>query len=197
MNLWEQLTTGGTPPGPYYLEIPFVVAGSFRAPLGRPRPDQVLKTNRGIVDSLAHYIITSDEGILTPQPVTFTIELLDTHAAAVLAALSNIFRVSPWTVGNRTWSNTNGTSQVLNGANVLVDAPETNDLAEDRINIEVMQEAVTVGEDDLVIKWAEIYFGPNQELNLVAEGNTVTINGLWKGGITTGTTFTTGTNTLA
>ena len=190
-------TSGGTPPGPYYYDLKFEQL-DFNAPLGRERPPQIPKLNRGVLDADGHYIQGSDIAILEPIPVTFSIELLDTEFDTMLAVLSNLFRESPWTVANQTWTNTNASTQIRNGDGVLVTTPATAEPDEDRVNIEVRnikKHATAV--NDLVLKWNEVWFPPRQDFRTAIEGNRLTLNGLWKGDIVKATTFTTGTDTTA
>jgi hypothetical protein len=190
-------TTGGTPPGPFYFRLPFEQV-TYRGPMGRNRPDQRAKLDRGILNSDSHFIQLSDEAILTAIPITFTIELLDTNHLTVFAALSNLFRASPWTVGNQTWTNTNRSTQIRNGDGTLVTTPDTAEPTEDRVNIEVrLIKKSATGANDLVLHWNEVWFPPNQDFQMGMEASLLNITGLWKGDLTKSTAFTVGTDTTA
>lgn len=190
-------TSGGTPPGPFYFNLPFVRTDMVWMS-GRNRGEQFLKLNRGVLDASAHYVQGSDADILSDDHViTFSIELLDTTYLILMAALSNIFRISPWTVGNQTWVNTNASTQIRNGDGTLVTTPTTAEPLEDRVNIEIRQIAKSAGANDLVMKLNEIWFPPRQSMAEAFEGNAMTVSGIWKGDVTTGTAFTTGTDTEA
>ena len=188
-------TSGGTPPGPYYYQLDW--SSAFRATIGRPRGDQQAMLNRGVLDASAHYIQLSDQAILEPQPVSLTVLIDDTQYETLFAALSNIFRASPWTVGNQTWTNTNASTQIRNGDGTLVTTPTTAEPTEDRVNVEVRMIAKSAGATDLVLKWNEVWFPPAQDISEAFEGNSITLSGLWKGDITKAATFTTGTDTTA
>ena len=176
--------------------MPF--AADFRASLGRPSSELLAKLDRGVLTNDSHYIQLSDQQIIEPLPITMTMELLDAEVENQLAALSNIFRDAPWQVGNQTWTNTNETTQILNGDGVLVNTPATADPTEDRVNIEIKQlSKSTPPLADVVFVFQEVHFPRNQEFNEAPEGNVVTLNGLWYGDIVKNADFTTGTDTTA
>ena len=76
--------------------------------------------------------------------------------------------------------------------------PATADPTEDRVNVEVRQVSRSNPPlSDAVFVFQEVHFPRNQEFAEQAEGNIVTINGLWYGDIKLETAFTIGTDTTA
>ncbi len=190
-------TSGGTPPGPFYLALAFEQM-NFRGPFGRPRPNQILKMNRGLIDTDAHFIIADDSPIAEPVPISFTVSLIDTLADNLIDALSNPLRETPWTVGNQTWTNTNGSTNLINGDGTTVAVPDTADTTVDRVNLEIRYIATTGGANDLVLRFNEIWFPPNQlEIGMAIDDAPLTITGLMFGNVVKATAFTTGTDTTA
>lgn len=136
----------------------------LNAPMGRPRPDQLPITDRGVVNQYAHYIQGSDDIIMQPVNVTFTANLdTEVNRNDLIKAMSNPLRASPWTVGSSTWVNTNGTTQIYNGCGSLVSTPLPDDPLHDRVNLAIIwRELCSFGTVDTGFIWKETWFQPNQ-----------------------------------
>lgn len=132
---------------------------------GRPRPDEILVLDRGVLNTYAHHIQGTDAAIMQPQQVTFTAMLDNTvNRFNLRRALCNPDRESPWTVGGQTWSNVNGSTMIYNGAGSLVSTPLPYDVLQDRINIQVLWKGDpnNTGLSDLGLSMKEVWFQPAQ-----------------------------------
>lgn len=182
---------------PYFLEIAFVNA-DFRAPMNRPRPEEIVVLDRGRITSAAHYILGAGDPILQPVQLSFSFRLHNTEPnyRRFRQAL-NVDMPSAWTVGAFTWVTTKGTTTVISDNPEGVTNVTTNPFVDPRkrcVNVEVLW-ADPGGSADVGSKFGEVYFPPNEQ-NLAEGADDVMIQatGYIYGGITEITAFTAGTS---
>lgn len=150
--------------GRYYFQVAFEQM-DFSSVGGRPRPDEILVLDRGVLNPFGHHIQGTDAAIMAPQQVTFTCMLDNTvNRHNLRRALCNPDRDSPWQVGGQTWSNVNGQSFVFNGAGSLVSTPLPYDVLQDRVNVQVLWHGNPEqdGTADLGYSMNEVWFQPGQ-----------------------------------
>lgn len=165
---------------------------------GRPRPDEILVLDRGVLNAYAHHIQGSDAAILQAQQVTFTCMLDNTiNRFNLRRALGNPDRESPWSVGGQTWTNVNGTTYVYNGAGSLVSCPLPYDVLQDRINMQVLWygNPAQDGSQDLGMSMKEVWFQPaNLRVTEAADSVKLAVTGSIYGMISAISAFTAGTD---
>lgn len=156
----------------HYFSIGFVNM-DFSGPLGRARPDETPMLDRGNLTSTAHYVPGPDDAIMAPVNVTFTATLDDAvNRTDLYDALGNPASNTPWTVGGLSFANTNGTSQILNGSNVLVSTPAPFDAAHDRVDVAVLWRGDNPGTNDEGWAYREVWFSP-QNIQITESDNGV------------------------
>jgi len=60
---------------PWYLELDF--DGDYSGPIGTPKTEEILVLNRGVMDSLAHYIEGPEDKLMEPLEVSLKVILRD------------------------------------------------------------------------------------------------------------------------
>ena len=153
----------GTLTTPQYIVLPYVQPdGAF--PVGRPRPEFILRLNRGVADGYTHYTPGDDSPVASPLPVTFTLWLDEQMAIAVQMALGNPHHLTPWAVGATTFVDAAGTGSVLkNGLGNDFPVPQvTHDPLHRRINAEWLWFSSVPGALDHGYRHEEIYVAPDQ-----------------------------------
>jgi hypothetical protein len=159
---------------PYYIKL-FFVNSDFTAPTGRPRYEERLVLDRGTHKDesgqlTTHYIRSSDETLLEPLDLTFSIRLANTEPNRLrFRQALNTELAATWTVGSNTWTSTKGTTQILNSAKtaVMVSTPTFTDPRKRCVNVEVLWIDPTTGGVATGFRWAEVYFPP--ELQTISE----------------------------
>ena len=172
---------------PYYLELDFD-AGDFSGPLGIPRPEEILKLNRGKSDADAHYIMGSDDKIMEPLELSFSALLTDLAVSGYLADwLRAMSDGGTTTINTNTIATTKEDSQRDGSTN----SPPFADSNKFACNIEIKWD----GTPDWGLKYMEVYI-PLEQCS-VGEGDdavTLSITGFVYGTITELATFTAGTD---
>jgi hypothetical protein len=180
---------------PKYITIPFVQVGSS-FPFNRPRPAPVLHLDRNVFNSYTNFTRGTEEGLATPVSVTFTAELDEQTAAAVIHACSNPYQVTPWLVNGSTFVTAAGTgANIINGLGASFAPPQFgDDPTHIRVHLEWLFDGKTAGVNARLCRHEECYFPP--DLNTYIDGDTtgVSLTYWCYGKISTGTAFTSGTN---
>ena len=176
-------TSGGT--HPFYMSLLFTNS-DLSFPIARGRPEENLTLNRGNMDSNAHYSEGSDEPLLEPLPVTFSLSADDSVNTSYLADLLS----GVTTINSKELTSTKGTSAVTVSAGVTVTTPTFSDDQKVTYNAEIFWD----GSTDLGFKLEEIFFDPkNQTVNEGADSVSVNANGMIYGQISRISAFTSGT----
>ena len=176
-------TSGGT--HPFYMSLLFTNS-DLSFPIARGRPEENLTLNRGNMDSNAHYSEGSDEPLLEPLPVTFSLSADDSVNTSYLADLLS----GVTTINSKELTSTKGTSAVTVSAGVTVTTPTFSDDQKVTYNAEIFWD----GSTDLGFKLEEVFFDPkNQTVNEGADSVSVNANGMIYGQISRISAFTSGT----
>jgi hypothetical protein len=183
----------GTPSTPQFLTLPFVqVGGTF--PINRARTSQTVQLNRDVLDTYTHWVRGSDSELVQPLPVTFTAWLEEQQARAVIAALSNPYRLTPWLVGTATFLTASATgASIINGAGGSFLPPQfTDDPLHVRVHVEHRLDGLVSGTNATVFRHEECFFPPN--LLTVSWGEQTTLSATYwiYGRMSMTTVYTTG-----
>jgi hypothetical protein len=171
----------GTANTPYYYEILFTNA-NLSGPIARAKTTERLILNKGKIDDGAYYVESDDAPIAAPLKITFSCLMEDGGHYATLDALLR---------GNATIDGVAITStQGSTKNNEVNDNPIFADSSKRTLNVEVLYEgAINEG-----IKWAEVYFPPEQQdIKETFDSIILNITGYSYGTIARITNFTTGT----
>jgi hypothetical protein len=170
----------GTANTPFYYQVLFTNA-NLTGPLARSKTVERLVLDRGNMDSNAHYVESDDSPVMAPQRVTFSCLMEDAGHYATLEGLL----LGNTTVDGQTIVSTQGSTQ-NDGAN---SNPVFKDSGKRTLNIEVMWD----GSTDEGIKWAEVYFPPEQQsISEGTDGITINVVGDCYGTVTTISAFSPG-----
>lgn len=181
---------------PHYLIIPWVQPDPT-FPLNRPRPEPVLRLNRGTFDSYTHFTPATDEILANPVEVTLSTWLDNQLVDDVLAALGNPYNLATWSVGTSVFTDASGTgASILNGAgSASIAVPQNDhDATHRRVHVEFLWYGAPAGTRDRGWRHEECYFPPQSQV--IRGGDPVSLTMLYQcfGAMTTRTAFTTGTN---
>jgi len=173
---------------PYYLELDLDI-GDFDGPIGQPLQDERLILNRGTMDANAHYVKESDDKLLEPLPVTFSVFVRDDDQTLYLR---NMLRAGQdggtTTVNDHTMATTKEDTK-RDGTNYNPAFADTNKLT---YNVEYL---IEIGDTDLGLQYAEVFFPLDQQRITESEdGIRFSLNGICYGTITDLTAFTSGTD---
>ncbi len=176
---------------PFYLELDLDLA-DFNGPLGNPRPEEQLVLNRGTMDANAHYVKGSDDKLMEPQAVTFSVFVRDDEQTVYLLDWLKAGQDGGvTTVHAQTVATTKQDTQRDGATN----NPAFADASKLAFNVEYLMEC---GATDLGLKYAECFFPLDQvQLSEAEDGIKVSLNGLCYGTITRITAFTAGTSVEA
>jgi hypothetical protein len=176
---------------PWYLEVDLDM-GDFNGPIGTPRQDETLVLNRGRMDSNAHYVKGSDDKIMEPVAVSFSVMIRDdTQTLNLLNWLKAGQDAGVTTVNAHTVTTTKQDTQ-RDGANNNPAFADTNKLTS---NVEYLIES---GGTDRGFKYAEVFFSLDQQnLSEGEDGITLQLNGMCYGTVSRITAFTAGTDVEA
>jgi len=189
--------TGGTK---LYIILKFVNMDAV-IPEGHARVEELLRLNRGVLDTSGHYVQGLDDAILEPIPVTFSF-LLDTGSKDLVQEFIGLRFASgeqaTWEAGitPSPLVTTKGTSTgLIPGLTTsLVALPAFSDAKKVCVDIEVLWDE---GANDQGRKITEVWFPPaEQTMNEAADGVTINLNGQAYGAVTALTTFTAGTEVV-
>ena len=175
----------GTAVTPQFLELDFD-AGDFSGPLGIPRPEEMLKINRGSLDADMHYIMGSEEKIMEALELSFSAMLTDlTQSGYIMDWLFALSDGGTTTVNAKTMVTTKEDTQ-RDGVN---NNPPFADAQKMTFNIEILWDGAT----DWGLAYSEVYV-PLEQAS-VGEGDdavTLSITGFIYGTIAKITAFTSG-----
>ena len=176
---------------PYYLQFE-LDSGDFNGPMGQPRQEEQLVLNRGSMDSNAHYVKGSDEPLLEPLPVSFSLPVRDDDQTInILDLLTAGQDGGSTTVNSNTVTTTKEDTQ-RDGSNNNPAFADTNKLT---FNIEYL---IETGGTDLGLKYAEVFFPLEQQsISEAEDGIILNLSGMCYGTITRITSFTAGTDVEA
>lgn len=182
---------------PFFLEVPF--RGPVTAPLDRGRPAETLVLDRGRATSDAHYVQGPDDPIYAPLPFRCAFRLANTepnYSKFLTLLRSPTAGSSTKTVGPNTWTTTKGDTTLDDSdpeGSGTVTTPGFADPQKFCMNVELLY-ADPDGSSDRGMRWAEVYFPPEQQ-ELAESEDAVMINmvGEIYGRITTVTAFSAGT----
>lgn len=161
----------------------------FTGPFGRARPEEILVLDRANLTSDACYVQGSDEAILEPLEISFSLRLSVTLRQKLRDVL-NIDGDTPWDVGGNTWVTTKGTTNLIAGDGSSVTTPTFSDTFKQANNLEILWDE---GANDIGLQYAEVYWPPEQQNPAEGEDNvTVSLTGLVYGTIIEITAFTAG-----
>jgi hypothetical protein len=126
-----------------YFEVAFVNM-DFKSPMGRPRPEEMVRMNRGKLDTNAHYVQGLDDPSVEPVDLSFSamLDSLVNKTALFQALACGNPATTTWA---KTGISTKTDSQVpagLDGA--LVNTPPFTDTSKKAVCIQVMWEAGAV-----------------------------------------------------
>lgn len=175
---------------PYYLELDFD-AGDFSGPLGIPRPEEILKLNRGKSDADAHYILGGDDKVMEPMELSFSAMLTD---LAVSGYLSDWLRAMSDAATTKVNLNTIATTKEDSQRDGATNSPPFADAVKLACNVEIVWD----GTPDWGLKYMEVYFPLEQAA--LSEGDdalTMAITGFIYGTVTEIAAFTAGTDITA
>ena len=180
---------------PQFITLPYCQTDG-RFPLNRPRPERIMRMDRGQLTTYTHIVRGDDGPIVAPIPVTFTAWLSEQLVDDVMAALGNPYRASPWLVGTATFvTATNGASLLMSGSGSTFAPPDVVDEGQERrLHVEWLFQGQVPGTNDRMFRHEECYFPP--ELQIISEGTPAVLSityWIW-GGLTTGTAYTSGTD---
>ena len=175
----------GTAVTPQFLEIDFD-AGDFSGPLGIPRPEEILKLNRGLSDANAHYIGGSDDKIYEPMELSLSCLLTDLTQTGYIVDWLNAMNDGGTTqVNSKTLLNTKEDTN-RDGTNT---SPPFADSDKMCCNVEILWDGAT----DWGLQYNEVYFPIEQ--GAISEGDdavTLAITGFVYGTVEEISVFTTG-----
>lgn len=176
---------------PWYLELDLDV-GDFSGPLGTPRNEEILVLNRGVMDSLGHYIKGADDKLMEPVQCSFSVLVRDDQQTVnILNWLAAGQDGAATQVNSHTLATTKADTQ-RNGSNANPAFADSNKIC---FNVEYLMET---GGTDLGFRFAEVFFGLDQQQLAEAEdGITLSLTGQCYGTITRITAFTAGTDVEA
>lgn len=180
---------------PQFLTIPFVQVGGSLT-VNRPRPPQIPRLNRGVLDSYTHHTRGPEEELVSPVVMTFTAWLEEQLAGVVIAALSNPYYAAPWLVSTATFVTAMGTgASIRNGTGASFAPPQFgDDPLHVRVHVEHRLDGIVTGTNASVFRYEECYFPP--DLITVTWGEECTLSATYwcYGKITRLTAFTSGTD---
>jgi hypothetical protein len=168
-------------------------------PEGHGRPEEIVRTDRGKLNSVTHYVQALDDVILAPIRFT-TSFLLQSGATKMLlhefmAILFANGQDATWNAGaaNQVLVTTKGTSQLPDGlTGTLVTLPLLTDPKKKCVNVEVLWDDLAASK--VGRKLSEVYFPPSENsLNEAADMVRVNMAGDVYGATTVITDFTAGT----
>ncbi len=172
---------------PYFLELDFD-AGDFSGPLGIPRPEEIIKINRGTLDADMHYIMGTEEKIMEALELSFSALLTDlVQSGYIMDWLFALSDGGTTTINAITAVTTKGTTQ-RDGVN---NNPPFADAEKMTFDVEILWDGAT----DWGLAYTEV-FVPLEQAS-VGEGDdavTLAITGFIYGTITKITAFTAGTD---
>jgi hypothetical protein len=170
---------------PNYMVVPFIPA-DLSAPMGRQRPEEILKLDRGNLTSDAAYVQGPDDPILEPLDISFSVRLDTLKNAVELYNFLTCGTLSDTTV----LSSTKGSTQLTAGDGSSVYTPAFADSQKKTVNIEAKW---TVGASSFARQWNEVYFMPsNIEIAEAADEVVVNATGQIYGDIAPINDFTSG-----
>ena len=181
---------------PFFVEMTFLNA-DISFPLGRPRPTETPRMNRGRIDSLSHHVAGPDR--LEPMALAFSFFLSDTDPAyQKWRDILGLDNPATWTVGGKTWVTAKGKTQILKGgpgARTLETTPGFADPLKRAVHVEVrLVDPDSGGASHIGYRVAECYFQPDQQSYREGDdGVTISCSGEIYGDVTEITAFTAGT----
>ena len=162
---------------PMYVEFAFD-AGDLSGPIGRPRPEEILKLDKGKATSNAHYIKGPDDKIFEPLPFSFTGLMVgglskSQYLRQCIEAMSD---GAATTVNGQTLVTTKGDSTVGG-----ISTPAFADASKIALNLELILDNDA---DDWGIQYKEIYIPADQCKITVGENDVaLAVSGLIYGSI--------------
>ena len=180
-----KVTSAAGGAGRYFYQVAFCDM-NFSGPLNKPRPDEIVSLDRGMLNSYAHHIQGPDNPIIENVQITFTCSMDDQiNKRQLVKALGNPER-SQWTfsgftcgvstvLSTITWANVNGTTVLFNGYGSLVSTPPPFDPQQDRVNVCVLWNGSVPGTNDEGFQYSEVWF-PAGQTRVVESENAVSLN---------------------
>jgi len=170
----QSATTG------YHIQVLFTEA-NLTFPIGRPKVEEVLNTDRGNFDTNASYSEGPDDAIAEPMPLSVSARLDDTVNTEYLRDwLSGATVINSHTL--KTWK---GHTSLVVGE-VDVSTPSFADSSKMAYRVEVLWS----GSNDYGWRLDEVYFPPDQQTITEGEdGVVLSMNGLIYGGVSPITAF--------
>ena len=175
----------------YYLQFE-LDSGDFSGPMGQPRQEEQLVLNRGRMDSNAHYVKGSDEPLMEPVAISFSLPVRDDDQTVnILDWLQAGQDGGSTTVNSNTVATTKQDTQ-RDGSNNNPAFADSNKLTS---NIEYL---IETGGTDLGLKYAEVFFPLDQvSISEGEDGIVLNLAGMCYGTITRITSFTAGNDVEA
>ena len=163
----------------YYLEVLFTEM-DFSAPIKRPRTEETLTMNRGMMDSDAHYIEGDDTPRFAPMSMTFSCKLADTNDTRVL---------SDWLSGNTTVGGISGSTRIYSRDGLSTiwgkDTPGFADSGKQSYIVEMLWDGTVSSGSSYGHRYDEVYFPPDQQtISESADGLSLSGNGMIYGDVT-------------
>jgi len=182
---------------PNFIVVNFVNMDAV-IPEGHGRPEEILKLDRGVLNTVASYVQGLDDQILEPGALSFSF-MLDTAEKELMHEFIGLRFASgaqaTWEAGGVPTAliTTKGTSTgLIPGLTTsLVVLPVFNDAIKVTVDVEVLWDE---GANDQGRRVTEVYFPPQEQtLNEGPDGVTVNLVGQAFGATSSITAFTTGT----
>jgi hypothetical protein len=165
--------------------------------MNRARPAPVLRLDRDIFNTFAHYTAGSDAELAEGIPVNFTIWLENQLVDDVLAALCNPYHLATWTVGAGVFVTASGTgATILNGAGVAFSPPQQahDPVQLRRVHLEWLFHGSPAGTRDFGWRHEECFVLPQSSPITDADPLSLQVTYNIYGKISTITAHSTGTN---
>jgi len=176
---------------PYYLEIDADVA-DFSGPIAAPLTEEILDLDRGNMNANAEYRQSSDEPLMAPFPISFSVYLRDaTQTINLRNWLRAMWDALATQVNAHTLESTETDSQrdgaVANAA-----------FADSNKSQCIIEYLVSMSGTDVGLKYNGVWFPPEQQMiNEAEDGIPLSLNAMVYGTVTDITGFTAGTDVEA
>ena len=176
---------------PFYVVVLFS-EGNLTAPEGRGRPEETAIMDRGRIDSNYHYVMGTDEPIVEPLEISYSLRMQNVTAAhdKLLAAHSNPRLAGTWAVDGDTWTTTATDHTIVSGTGSDITLAAFEDTKKFCVDVQILwtRGAVSTGR-----QYGAVWFDPAQlSLAESEDGVILTATGMVYGPVSTITSFTSG-----